>query len=257
MLSKISALVAIALAAPIIAAWAQDGSAPAPAMAEIAPLQSTPGWTRQGRSLVLYGADGSLSQEVPLSAGESESTSSHEILGGTSPDGRLAWTLDRRLFWTPGKTRVTESRRQLRVFGTTGQELWRDSDADLPERGEPLIFAADGKTLLLTRTSTAGWTVDARDWMGRTLATVGPFPHLITMTLSPNGRFLLARWRVPDSSDTHTFLDLATKKRKDVASSDLVLGLARIGNDGVVRSGSKSLFAFDLSVSSPAATPPP
>ena len=228
---------------------AQDSETPAAMVKEIAPSISTPGWARQGSSLVLYGSDGSLSQEIPLNSGESDGNSTHEVIGGVSPDGRLAWTLDRRQFWTPGKTRMIESQRKLRVFGTTGQELWKDSDADLPERGEALSFSADGKTLLLTRSETLGWNVEARDWMGRTLASLGPFPRVISMTLSPNGRFLLARWRVPDSSDTHSFFDLATKKRKDVASSDLVLGLARIGDDGVVRSGSKSLFAFDLSAS--------
>jgi hypothetical protein len=50
-------------------------------------------------------------------------------------------------------------------------------------------------------------------------------------------------------------MDLAAKVRRDVPSSDLTLGLARIGDDGVVRSGSKVVFAFDLAVSTDAAAP--
>ncbi|HXT01978.1 MAG TPA: hypothetical protein VN915_14985, partial [Elusimicrobiota bacterium] len=121
------------------------------------------------------------------------------------------------------------------------------------ERGDPVIFSADGKTLLLSERSGDGFTAEARTWMGQVIATLGQWPRLISIALSPNGRFALARGAVPDKSDTHSFIDLRTKARRDVPSSDLVLGLARVGDDGVVRSGSKIVFAFDVSASSGAA----
>ena len=113
-----------------------------------------------------------------------------------------------------------------------------------------MIFSADGQTLLLARRAAEDWSVEARTWMGVIVAGVSPFPRLISMALTPNGRFALARWGVLDKSDTHTFFDIKAKKRQDVPSSTLMLGLARIGDDGVVRSGSKVVLSFETEVSS-------
>jgi hypothetical protein len=230
-------------------AAAGDAPAPQPALSEMAPSKNAPGWSRQANSLLLYGEDGSLTQEIPLREPDDAGTVSRETLGGVSPDARLAWTLDRRLVWTPGRTKVLESHRTFKAFGTTGQELWRDEAVDLPERGEGVLFSADGRTLLLARRGDDGWSAQSRSWLGAPGASIGPFPRLISMALTPNGRFALVRWGVPDKSDTHTFVDLATSARRDVQSSDLVLGLARIGDDGVVKSGSKTVFAFELAAS--------
>ncbi len=79
----------------------------------------------------------------------------------------------------------------------------------------------------------------------------------------------MIRWSVTDKSDTHTFLDLKAKTRRDVESSELTLGLARFGDDGVVRSGRREVMSFELegtkqesaaaaaSTSAPAALPGP
>ena len=227
-------------------------AADAPVLADMAPTRSSPGWTRQGSSLLHYDSDGALSQEIPLrSAGEGGLP--RQTRGGTSDDGRLAWTLESRQDWNPLKSRTAETRSTLRLYGSAGQELWKDDSVDLPERGEPLIFSADGQTLLVARHTGDDWSVEARTWMGVLLAGVGPFPRLISMALTPNGRFALARWGVLDKSDTHTFFDIAARKRQDVPSSSLLLGLARIGDDGVARSGSKIVLSFDMAVSSAAA----
>ena len=237
----------LALSAPAAAA---DAPAPSPELREMAPVRAAPGWTKQPSSLLLYGEDGGLNQELPLRSPDESGTVTRETLGGASPDGRLAWTLDRKVIWTLGRTKVLESQRVLKLYGTSGQELWREETADTPERGAIVQFSSDGKVILLARRNDAGWFAEARTWLGVPLAAVGPFPRLITVSLTPNGRFILARWSVPDKSDTHSFLDLATKTRKDVASSDLLLGLARIGDDGVVRSGSRVVLSFDVSASS-------
>lgn len=221
----------------------------APALADMAPTHSSPGWTKQGSSLLHYDPDGSLTQELPLRSGD-ESGLPHALRGGTSPDGKLAWTLENRQVWNPLKSKTAETRRLFRLYGTAGQELWKDDGVDLPERGEPVIFSADGQTLLLARRAADDWSVEARTWMGVIIAGVSPFPRLISMALTPNGRFALARWGVLDKSDTHTFFDITAKKRQDVPSSNLMLGLARIGDDGVVRSGSKVVLSFETAVSS-------
>jgi hypothetical protein len=254
---------AFAAAALAFAAWAAiascaraDDAAAPPALEEMTPSRAAPGWARQATSLLLYGDDGSLSAEIPLRAPDASGTTSRETLGGVSPDARVAWTLERKVVWSAGRTKILESRRAFKTYGTSGAELWHDDAVDLPERGDPVLFSADGKTLLLARRTEAGWIVEARTWLGQPIASVGPFPGLISMAFTPGGRFALARWTVPDKSDTHTFFDLATKARRDVSSSDLVLGLARIGDDGVVRSGLKTVFAFDVASSTDAAPAP-
>lgn len=242
-----AACLALALLLPPACAAALPGEAPV--LADMAPTRSSPGWTKQGSSLLHYDPDGSLSQEIPLRGGD-ESGPPHEARGGTSSDGRLAWTLESRQVWNPLKSKTAQTRRLLRLYGSNGQELWKDEGVDLPERGEPVIFSADGLTLLLARRTGDEWSVEARTWMGVLRAGVGPFPRLISMALAPGGRFALARWGVLDKSDTHTFFDIAAKKREDVPSSSLLLGLARIGDDGVVRSGSKTVLSFETAVSS-------
>ncbi len=249
---------ALALAAGAIAR-ADEAPAPPPELSEMAPSRSTPGWSRQANSLLLYGDDGALAQELPLHEADEAGvgTNARETLGGVSPDAAMAWTLDRRLIWNPGRTKLLESHRLLRTFGTNGTELWRDEGVDVPERGAPVLFSADGKTLLLAKRGDEGWSAEARTWLGAVVASIGPFPRLISMALTPNGRYALARWGVPDKSDTHTFIDLATKTRRDVPSSDLVLGLARVGDDGAVRSGSKIVFSFEVASSTGIASSTP
>lgn len=233
---------------------APAGAADAPVLADMAPTRSVPGWTNQGSSLLYYDAEGSLTQEVPLRGDDGGLP--REVQGGASKDGRLAWVLQSRQVWNPLVSRTAQTRRLLRLYGTEGKLLWEDKDVDLPERGDPVIFSDDGQMLLLAHHGTSDWSVDARTWMGVPLAGVGPFPRLISMALTPNGRFALARWGVLDKSDTHTFFDIVAKKRKDIPSSDFLLGLARIDDDGVVRSGSKVMASFETAVSSaPAAAP--
>ena len=250
MIARLSAVLLVSLLAG--ASRADDAPAPQLPLEEMAPSHSTPGWSRQANSLLLYGDDGSLQQELPLhdAVEAGTGTISRETRGGVSPDGRMAWTLERRLTWSPGRTKVVESHRTFHLYGSAGAELWREESVALPERGEPVVFSTDGKTLLLAERYGDGFIAEASTWMGQIIATLGSWPRLISMALSPNGRFAMARGAVPDKSDTHSFIDLVTKVRRDVPSSDLVLGLARVGDDGVVRSGSKTVFAFDLTVSS-------
>ncbi len=223
-----------------------------PALPDMAPSRNAPGWQRQGNSLLLYDESGELVQEHGLQSSEENAGAKivvNEVTAGASANGRAAWLLERRIGWNYAKSKMLDSRRRLRVFGASGAELWGDSDADAAEQGDPVALSDDGKTALYaTRAGVAGsWSLMARDWTGNILMTAGSFPRLMSIALTPNGRFVMARWAVPDKSATHTFLDLKRKLRKDIPSSDMTLGLARVEDDGVVRSGRRVVFELAAS----------
>lgn len=205
------------------------------------------GWFKGGSSLLYYDQKGDLAVELPIVSDEEPSgnrVNVHEVRGDASPNARFGWTLERTTTWNQDRTKIYASKRLLRVFGSEGKELWADKDADVPENGDPLVFSADGETLLVCARTDAGWTVSAKGWAGNTLIDVGPVPRLQLMNLTRNGRYAMIRWVVPDQSATHTFLELPTKNRQDVPSSELYLGLARITEDGKVFSGKRFVFDF-------------
>ena len=132
----------LALAAP------QALEAEPPALPDMPVSRSTPGWSRQGRSLVLYDASGELAFEIGLLREETGSVT-REVQGGASPDGTAAWTLERRLTYNLQRSKLLESRRTLKIHGTGGQTLWSDDAADWPEKGEPVVFSNDSKVVLI------------------------------------------------------------------------------------------------------------
>ncbi|UPT74127.1 MAG: hypothetical protein M0D55_20300 [Elusimicrobiota bacterium] len=71
-----------------LGAWlaASASAAKAPVLPDMATSKSTPGWSRQGKSLVLYDAEGSLSFEVGLLKEDSGATT-REVEGKPSPTG--------------------------------------------------------------------------------------------------------------------------------------------------------------------------
>jgi|CXWL01.1.fsa_nt_gi hypothetical protein len=227
---------------------AAANGADAPPLPDIPVSRSKPGWSKQGNSLLLYDASGALSAEIGL-AREETSTVTREVKGGPSPDGRLAWTLERKLTWNLSRSKMLESRRAFKIHGTTGQVLWNDDAVDWPQNGDPVAFSNDSKVILIARHQGEAWSVEARDWTGGAMVKAGPFPRVVSVSIAPGGRYAIARWAVPDKSDTHAFLDLATKSRKDIETSELTLGLARIDDEGVVRSGRREVFRFDASAS--------
>ncbi len=245
------------MSALALAAWLAGSAfaAGAPALPEMATSKSTPGWSKQGKSLVLYDDEGSLTFEIGLTR-EDNGATTREVTGAPSPDGRAAWTLERKLVYNPPRSKLLESRRLLKIHGSTAQTLWTDDAADWPEKGEPVVFSDDSKSVFYARRTGEAWAVEARDWAGSTKVVGGPYAKLISIGLAPGGRYAMARWSVPDKSDTHTFFDLWTKARKDIETSELTLGLARIGDDGVVRSGRRAVFSFETAASTaPAGAP--
>ncbi len=223
-------------------------AADAPALPDLAVSRSTPGWSKQGKSLVLYDPKGELSFEIGLLR-EENGPVTREVIGDASPDGTLAWTLERRLTWNTQRSKILESRRSLKIHGTTAQTLWSDDCVDWPEKGDPVVFSNDSKVILIACHFGESWGVEVRDWAGGVKLKAGPFQRLVSIALAPGGRYAVARWGVPDKSDTHSFFDLWTKARKDIETSDLTLGLARIGDDGVVKSGRRDVFSFGTELS--------
>lgn len=213
--------------------------------------QRTSAWVKQGSSLLFYDQSGALSGETWLGVSEDSNGSrvnAREIRAGASPNGRFAWTMDKTTVWDPQRTKILETRRRLRFLGTNGKELWLSSDADIPESCDPVIFSGNGENLLLALNSGKGWSVSAKKYTGYTILQVGPLPVLQLMSLTPNGRYALVRWAVPDHSSTHTFLDTETLARKDIPSGELYMGLAHITDEGKIFSGKK--FIYDLASSS-------
>jgi len=143
------------------------------------------------------------------------------------------------------RTKIVGTKRRLRLWGSDGKMLWESADADTPqEGGDPMLFSKDGETILLCEHPAGGWKIIARNYIGTLIMETGPFPELQRTALTPDGRFAMARWTVPDKSASHTFLDLTKKTRKDVASDTFMFGKARLDDDGKVWSGKK--LAFDL-----------
>lgn len=200
-------------------------------------------WINQASSLLHYDSSGTLSGELPLGRWEEPSGGRvivHETRGAASRDGRFAWTWEK-----------VAQRSMLRFFGPLGGELWSEESAAAPESGEPLVLSGDGETALLCRRTAAGLTAAVKSYVGNTLWEVGPFPVLHAMELTENGRYALLRWTEPEKTSTHTFLEVPSKKRKDIPSGELLLGQASIDGDGTVRSGRKTVFSFAPAAAAP------
>lgn len=227
-------------------------AAPAPAAAP------QTGWLKRGDSLLLYSADGDLADEIPLRATESSADGKvtvHDVLGAAAKNGRFAWTLDRTRVWNASRTKLLGSKRTLRVLGSLDEEVWSTPEGDAPEGQAPVLMSDDGETLLVSLRGDAGWRVEARGYLGNVLMSVGPLSELESMQLTSDGKYALVRWRVPDKSATHTFLNIPARTRHDVPSGTLFLGRATLSGDGKVESGGKTIL--DLSQDKPSAATPP
>lgn len=212
-------------------------------------------WVRQASSLLRFDAAGDLAEEVGLGRWEEAGASGpvvRELRGDASPGGAFAWTFEKKTSWNPSKTKILQVERHLRFLGRGASELWSAPEADAPTSGEPVVFSADGETILVALRRSEGWTISARSYIGNTLAEAGPFASLTATALSPGGRFALARWTEVDKSATHTFLNVSTKKRTDLASEAFLLGPAELRDDGKVYSGAKMI----VDLAAPAAPAP-
>ena len=204
-------------------------------------------WEKKPSALLFFDSDGDLAGEHHLGPSDDGAKLAK---GGVSKDGRFAWLFEKTTNWNVGRTKMLGSQRRLRLLGSDGRALWESADADEPlNGGDPLLFSADGETTLDSERAARGWRVVTRSYMGIVLTEAGPFHELQEIALTPDARFAMARWTVPDQSATHTFLDLTKKTRKDVASDTFELGQARLADDGKVYSSGK--VVLDLAAPAP------
>lgn len=225
------------------------------ATAPVAPAAG--GWITRGSSLLLLDADGQFVQEIGLVSSEDSSVGGKilvkETLGGAAKSRRVAWTMERTRVYNASRSKLLDSKRTLKLLGTRGEEIWTSAEADAEEKLDPVVFSDDGETLLLSLRGKDGWRVQAKGYLGNLLMELYPAPELEDMRLTPDGRFAMIRWAVPDKEATHTFWNLPAKARKDVPSSELHLGRATLENDGRVLSNGK--LVLNLAEAAPAAPP--
>ncbi|MBI5209261.1 MAG: hypothetical protein HY927_04720 [Elusimicrobia bacterium] len=205
-------------------------------------------WMKQGASLVLYDSSGTIVHEIPLGAWEEPAPAQvrgTRTQGGTSTDGRFAWTFQKTTTWNPPKTKTLGTDRILRFYGLSPRELWSETGADAPESAEALALGASGEVVALAlRRGGGDWAVAVRSYLGATLLEEKGFKGLPVVTLTSDGRYALARWTEEDKSATHTFIEVPTRTRHDIPSEEFVLGPARIAEDGKVFSGKRLLHDF-------------
>ncbi len=213
------------------------------------------GWRKQTAALLFYDNWGNLSNDVGLGHWEDTGASSvtiRDLTAGTSSNGEFAWLWEVFTDWNIPRTKLLGRRSLLRFYGSAGREIWSASGVEAPGKSDPLVYSANGENILLAQKSPKGWLVSVRTYLGIPEWELGPFPELDSMFITPSGRYAMIRWTVPDKSRTHTFLELPTKTRKDVASGELHLGSAIMWEDGKVTSGKREVFAFPK----PTAEPP-
>ncbi len=204
-------------------------------------------WEKRASSLLYFDKTGALSDEVGLGFSEGPESGSHKVVetrGGTSPDGRYAWEWRRRELWNSAKIRRISATRTLRFLGTAGKALWKIDGADTPEKGDPLTFSGDGEVLIAAVKREKGFHCLVRNPLGGTFAEAGPFPKLVSMTLTERGSYAVIRWTDPDKSATFTILEVNTLRRKDIPSSKFLLGRALVTEEGKVLSGKRLIFDF-------------
>lgn len=240
-------LLALALPAlPIEAAEVPDDLRDAPADAPEPRL----GWTAVSSSLLLYDSSGTLAQEVGLGQWPEESGGvmrRRTVRGGASGDGRFAWSFEKiEIVAAPSKPGATpaaaERRRALTYLGTDGQELWRNELADVPKGLDPAAASDDGERVLVAERVPDGWTVALYDFVGNRIVEAHGTGALEVASLSPGGRYALARWHPANRAPVYAWIDAAQKARKRLPLAEPGTAPLRVDDLGRVWAGTKLLF---------------
>lgn len=200
------------------------------------------GWVTRGASLLFYGADGQLVSETGLISSEETSDGRlviRETRGGASKSKRFAWTFERTRAFNASRARLLDSHRALTIHGPRGEAIWTSAEADATDTLDPVVMSDDGEVMLVSSRGKDGWRVAAKGYLGNTILELYPAPELEDMRLTPDGKYALVRWTVPDKEATHTFWSLAAKARRDIPSSELHLGKAELMPNGRVLSNGK------------------
>ncbi|MEE8424880.1 MAG: hypothetical protein V3S11_03580 [Elusimicrobiota bacterium] len=207
------------------------------------------GWKAAESSLLLSDRKGELYNEIGLGVWREELGDGlylrRRMLGGVSANGRFAWHFQKLDTIRSGRVdQVISSTRTLVYLGTSGQVLWTNALADSHQAMPPLLQSDDGETALVLERGEDGWTAAAYAFTGNRLMEIKASNRLEEARLTKNGRFVMVRWSARDLPLYYSFLDLKKRARHDIPASDLPLGMARITEKGVVRSGRKRVYRF-------------
>lgn len=229
---------------------------PGPALGSIAAPQQLPlagrgsqrRWHAFGSSLALYDDFGVLRNELGLGLWRDEyrgEVVEREMRGGVSGNGRFAWHWQRIVRREAGlRGRTLRADRMLVYLGTAGQILWMSEAADAPPRLPPLLLSADGETALVFERAGRKWSAVARLFVGSDMMRVRGADRIEGAGLTANGRFATVLWIATDGPLLYTFFDLRERRSHRFPAADVLLGKAHITEEGVVKSGPKTVFSF-------------
>lgn len=203
-------------------------SAPGPAFAS--------GWLAAPASLVLRAPHGALIHELGLGRfPDRDGSLTRELRGGASKDGRFAWHWQKVETKTEGPVETAPRTASTLVYlGAHGQILARLDGADAPEGLSPAAISGDGEVLLSARREDGAWTVAARSFTGRELASVSKAHRLQALAVSEDGRRALVVWAGLDLPMMATLFDLTRGERLDIPADTLPAGPWTLSPDGTL-----------------------
>lgn len=213
-------------------------------------------WEKRGSSLLYFDRTGNLSSEIGLGNWEDASSGGltiRRVSGGVAGEGGYAWSFEQVSSWNTTKTRLLSSTGLLTFYGSRGKPLWTSDEAYPPETGDPIALSRKGEVLIMSLKAARGNVCVITDFLGGRLLTTEPFSTILSLSMTAQGRYALIRWAEPDKSDTHTIIEVRTKKRQDIPSTEFSLGEARVTDGGKVFAGKRLVYEFHKTAAAPEA----
>lgn len=212
-------------------------------------MRSMRRWIKAPASLLLYGHDGTLANEIGLGEWKEEVgkglVNERVMRGGVSKSGRFAWHWQRVNFIRRMRDdEVLSSSRTFVYLGTQGQVLWKGDIVDAPEGLPPVRVSDDGETLIVLERGFDGWSAAGYTFTGNRIFATPELERVERFELTRNGRFAMILGSAIDKPLVYTFFDLKTKSKKMIPASDAPLGDASLSPDGRVLFGKKTVFRF-------------
>ncbi len=220
-----------------------------PAEQEQKEEESARRWVQTEASLLLYGFDGSLINEIGLGRWKENAgaglINERIMLGGVSESGRFAWHWQRVEFIRRGRDdEVLSSSRTFVYLGTDGQVLWKGDIVDAPENLPPVRLSSDGESMVVLERGFDGWSAAAYTFTGNRVLATPELDRIERFELTKNGRFVMILGSGIDKPLVYNFYDLKTKLKKQMPAADAPLGKATLTEKGSVLFGKKTVFQF-------------
>lgn len=189
-------------------------------------VTSSAAWVAAPASLVLLGPGGTPVHELGLGRFSSEDGAlRREMRGDVSKGGRFAWHWQKL-------TVQDRSASTLVYLGSRGQLLERLDGADAPEGLPPAVLSADGTALLAALRVENSWTVTARAFTGRRLASVTKAHRVAALSVSADGLRALVAWAGLDQPLFVSLFDFSRDTRQDIPADGLPPGPWTLSPEG-------------------------